>query len=59
VNAVPAAAGCVYVETLVKGYYYEEREEITKYRNALTRLRVQATKPEDSPAFIRQIAKDL
>lgn len=51
--------GCVYVETLVKGYYYEELEEITKYRNALTRLRVQATKPEDSPAFIRQIAKDL
>lgn len=51
--------GCVYVETLVKGYYYEELEEITRYRNALTRLRVQATKPEDSPAFIRQLAKDL
>ncbi|CAM3961604.1 helix-turn-helix transcriptional regulator [Kibdelosporangium persicum] len=51
--------GCVYVETLVKGYYYEELEEITRYRNALTRLRVQAIKPEDSPAFIRQIAKDL
>ncbi len=51
--------GCVYVETLVKGYYYEELEEITRYRNALTRLRVQATKPEDSPAFIRQLAKEL
>lgn len=51
--------GCVYVETMVKGYYYEEQEEITKYRNALTRLRVQAIKPEDSAAYIRQIAKEL
>jgi transcriptional regulator with XRE-family HTH domain len=51
--------GCVYVETLVKGYYYEELEEITRFRNALTRLRVQATKPEDSPAFLRRLAKDL
>ncbi len=51
--------GCVYVETLIKGYYYEELEDITRYRNALTRLRVQATKPKDSPAFIRRLAKDL
>ncbi|MFD9889938.1 helix-turn-helix transcriptional regulator [Amycolatopsis sp. NPDC059027] len=51
--------GCVYVETLVRGYYYEELEEITQYRNALTRLRVQATKPKDSPTLLRRIAKDL
>lgn len=51
--------GVVFVETRVKSYYYEDPEEIAKYRNALNRLRVQATKPEATPAFIRRIAKDL
>jgi hypothetical protein len=44
---------------MIKGYCYEELEEIAKYRSALTRLGVQATKPEDSPAFIRRLAKEL
>lgn len=52
----PAA---VFTETKVKGYYYEEPEQIMRYRNALSRLRVQAIKPADSPAFIRRIAKEL
>jgi transcriptional regulator with XRE-family HTH domain len=51
--------GLVHVETFIKSYYYEEQEQITRYRNALTRLRTQATKPESSPAFIRRIAKEL
>lgn len=51
--------GVAYAETFIKGYYYEEREQITRYRNALTRLRVQASKPESSSALIRRIAKDL
>jgi transcriptional regulator with XRE-family HTH domain len=51
--------GCVYVETLVKSYYYEELEQIRKYRNALTELRLKATAPEQTPTLFRQLAKDL
>jgi transcriptional regulator with XRE-family HTH domain len=51
--------GVVYVDTRVKGYYYEDPEQIMRYRNALARLRVGAIKPADSPAFIRRIGKEL
>lgn len=51
--------GCVYVETLVARYYYEELEDLRKYRNALCYMRVKATKPEDTPAKLREIAKEL
>jgi hypothetical protein len=51
--------GCVYVETLVKPYYYEGLEDIRKYRNALAELRLKATMPEDTPAKIRELAKEL
>ncbi|MGH3565526.1 MAG: helix-turn-helix domain-containing protein [Pseudonocardia sp.] len=51
--------GCVYVEGLVQGRYYEEPEELAAYRNALTRLQVRAMKPEDTPAYLRQLAKEL
>lgn len=52
-------SGCVYVETLVKPYYYEEFEEIRKYRNALAELRLKATAPKETPALFRQLAKEL
>ncbi|WP_410595516.1 helix-turn-helix domain-containing protein [Amycolatopsis sp. lyj-23] len=51
--------GCVYAETLVKPYYYEELEQIRKYRNALTELRIKASKPEKTSVLFRQLAKDL
>ncbi|MDQ3404635.1 MAG: helix-turn-helix transcriptional regulator [Actinomycetota bacterium] len=51
--------GVVFAETKVQGYYYEEREQIMRYRTTLARLQVQAAKPADSPAFIRRIAKEL
>jgi len=51
--------GAVFAETKVKGYYYEEPEQIMRYRNALARLRVQAIKPADSPTFIRRMRKEL
>jgi len=51
--------GCVFVEDLVTGYYHEEPNQILAYRNALTRLRVQAIKPHDASTFIDQIAKDM
>ncbi|MBA2322577.1 MAG: helix-turn-helix domain-containing protein [Pseudonocardiales bacterium] len=52
-------AGCVYAEDHIKGHYYEEPEQLTRYRNALTRLRIQATKPEDTKAWLHRLAKDL
>jgi transcriptional regulator with XRE-family HTH domain len=51
--------GVVYVQTRITGHYYEEPGEIAEYRNALTRLRIQAISPEDSPLMIAQIAKEL
>lgn len=51
--------GCVYAEDLVTAHYHEEPDQILAYRNALTRLQVRAVRPEDTPAFIDQIAKDV
>jgi hypothetical protein len=51
--------GCVFVEDLIGGRYYEEPEQLTAYRNALTRLRIQATAPEDTSAYLHQLAKEL
>lgn len=51
--------GAVYAETKIRGYYYEEPEELVAYRDALTRLRVQAIKPGKSPAFIHRVAEEL
>jgi hypothetical protein len=51
--------GCVYVEKLAKPYYCEELEQIRMYRNAVTELRLKASKPEKTPALFAQLAKDL
>ncbi|WP_028926039.1 helix-turn-helix domain-containing protein [Pseudonocardia acaciae] len=51
--------GCVYVEDRIRSHYYEDQEQITTYRNILTRLRIQATKPEDTVPYIRQLAEEL
>jgi transcriptional regulator with XRE-family HTH domain len=51
--------GCVFVEDRIAGHYYEEPEQLMTYRNDLSRLRVQATKPEDTPAFIRRLIEEL
>jgi transcriptional regulator with XRE-family HTH domain len=51
--------GCAFVEDRIKGHYYEEQEQLTTYRNVLTRLQVQAIKPEDTPDYLQQLAKDL
>lgn len=50
--------GAVYAETRVRGYYYEEPEELASYRDAMTRLQVQAVKPGESRAFIHRIAEE-
>ncbi len=51
--------GVVYVETRVRGVYYENPAEIQLYRQALTRLQVQALNPDESPAMIQRIAEKL
>ncbi|SDP30654.1 Helix-turn-helix domain-containing protein [Actinopolyspora xinjiangensis] len=51
--------GTVYVDTRVKGYYYEQPEEIAVYRAAMRRLQAQACQPEETPALISRIAKEL
>lgn len=51
--------GVVYVETRVRGIYYEDPAEIQLYRQALTRLQVQALTPEESPTMIQRIAEEL
>jgi transcriptional regulator with XRE-family HTH domain len=51
--------GAVYVETRVRGIYYEDPAEILLYQQALTRLQVQALTPEASPAMVMQIAEEF
>jgi transcriptional regulator with XRE-family HTH domain len=51
--------GAVYAETKIKGYYYEEPEQLSTYRDTMTRLQVQAITPEQSPAFIHRVAEEL
>lgn len=52
-------AGVAYIETRVRGIYYEDPAEIALYRAALTRLQVQAITPERSPDAILQITKEI
>jgi transcriptional regulator with XRE-family HTH domain len=50
--------GVVYVETRVRGIYFEDPAEIQLYRQALTRLQVHALNPDESPAMIQRIADE-
>jgi transcriptional regulator with XRE-family HTH domain len=58
-NELEHDPGCVYVEGRVRGVYYEEPPQVMAYRDVLTRLRVQADKPEDFPGWVRKAMKDL
>ena len=51
--------GMVYAETRVRGIYYDEPENVRKYRETLTRLQVASCKQRDSIELIERIAKDL
>jgi transcriptional regulator with XRE-family HTH domain len=51
--------GCVYTETRVKGVYHEEPAQVMAYRDALTRLRVRADKPEDFAGWTQKAMKEL
>ncbi len=51
--------GCVYVEGLVKAAYFEESAQVRAYRDAVTRLRVLADKPQDFPQWVKKAMKHL
>lgn len=51
--------GLVHTETLIRSLYYEQPEELARYRKALRLLQVQACKPEETPTLIRTIMKEL
>ncbi len=51
--------GLVHTETLIRSLYYEQPEELVRYRKALRLLQVQACKPEEAPTYIRTIMKEL
>jgi DNA-binding XRE family transcriptional regulator len=51
--------GCVFVEDRIRGHYYEDPKQLLQYRNDLTRLQVQAAKPEETIELLHEIAKDV
>ncbi|MGH3439737.1 MAG: Scr1 family TA system antitoxin-like transcriptional regulator [Sciscionella sp.] len=51
--------GFVYVETTIKGVYYEGPDDIRTYRNGLSRLRVKAADQDASREVIAQAMKEL
>lgn len=50
--------GIVYVETRIRGVYYEDRSEILTYRDMLSRLQVLALDQQRSRAKIAEILKE-
>ncbi|WP_188316432.1 helix-turn-helix domain-containing protein [Solihabitans fulvus] len=58
-HELPGYPGAVYVETRLRGHYYEEPAEIAEYHEVFTRLRTQAGSPSDAPATIARIAKEI
>jgi hypothetical protein len=55
---LPGDPGTVYVQTRLKGVYYEEPVEIDEYRQTLTRLQAEAVTPADSLLVIARIAEE-
>lgn len=56
---LPGDPGTVYVQTRLKGVYYEEAVEIDEYRQTLTRLQAEAVTPAESPLVIVRIAEEM
>lgn len=48
-----------YTDGMIAGAYYEQPDQLRKYRNALTRLQITAAKPAESAAIITQRAQEL
>lgn len=56
---IPGDAGLVYVETLVRGLFFEEPNELLEYRQVMNHLRVLARPPKESSRLIDQIRKEI
>nr|CEL17328.1 Putative DNA-binding protein [Kibdelosporangium sp. MJ126-NF4]CTQ91444.1 Putative DNA-binding protein [Kibdelosporangium sp. MJ126-NF4] len=56
---IPDDAGLVYVETRVRGLFFEQPDELQEYRQVMNHLRVQARPPKESCRLIDQIRKGI
>lgn len=56
---IPGDAGLVYVETRVRGLFFEEPHELQVYTQVMNHLRVQAQPPEESTRLIERIRKEI
>lgn len=56
---IPGDAGLVYVETRVRGLYFEQPHELQEYAQVMNHLRVLARPPEESSRLIDRIRKEI
>jgi transcriptional regulator with XRE-family HTH domain len=56
---IPGDAGLVYVETRVRGLFFEQPHELQEYAQVLNHLRVLARPPEESSRLIDRIRKEI
>lgn len=56
---IPGDAGLVYVETRVRGLYFEQPHELQEYAQVMNHLRVLASPPEESSRLIDRIRKEI
>jgi transcriptional regulator with XRE-family HTH domain len=56
---IPGDAGVVYVETRVRGLFFEQPAELQEYRQVMNHLRVLAASPRESSRLIDRIRKEV
>jgi transcriptional regulator with XRE-family HTH domain len=56
---IPGDAGLVYVETRIRGLFFEEPHELQEYAQVMNHLRVQAQPPKESVRLIDRIRKEI
>ncbi|MBP2320360.1 transcriptional regulator with XRE-family HTH domain [Kibdelosporangium banguiense] len=56
---IPGDAGLVYVETRVRGLFFEQPDELQEYRQVMNHLRVLAEPPKESRRLIDRIRKEI
>ncbi|MGH3870028.1 MAG: helix-turn-helix domain-containing protein [Pseudonocardiaceae bacterium] len=56
---IPGDAGLVYVETRVRGLFFEQPHELQEYAQIMNHLRVQARPMEESSRLIDRIRKEI
>jgi hypothetical protein len=56
---IPGDAGLVYVETRVRGLFFEQPHELQQYAQVMNHLRVLARPPKESSRLIEKIRKEI